>query len=146
MIRRATADDIPSLLVLGEQFADFAPFGIEYSPEGTAAFITALLDAGLVLVAEQDGVVIGGLLGALAPLWYSPATLAASELAWWVAPEHRGGRSAIQLLKGFESWARECGAKLVVLSDLRVGDDYPAGQLFERLGYRVSERAHTKEI
>ena len=145
-IRKATHDDIPQLLVMGEQFARYAPFDVGFSPEGTAAFLDVIMDTGLVLVAEQDETLVGVIVGALSPIWYSPGSLIASELAWWVDPQHRGSRAALQLVKAFEAWAIDSGAKLITLSDLRIGEDYPAGPLFERLGYRVSERAHTKEI
>ena len=145
-IRKATPDDIPRLMVMGEQFAKYAPFDVEFSPEGAAAFVAGLMEIGLVLVAEQDGEILGGILGALTPMWYSPSNLMASELAWWVAPEHRGGRAALQLLRAFEDWAKASGAKVITMSDLRIGEDYPAGPLFERMGYRVLERAHIKEI
>lgn len=145
-IRKATLDDMPQLLAMGEQFAQYAPFDVEYSPEGTAAFLAALMESGLVMVAEQDDRITGAIVGALAPMWYSPGNLIASELAWWVDSEHRGSRAAIQLIKAFEAWAKDSGARIITMSDLRIGEDYPAGPLFERLGYRVSERAHTKEI
>ena len=144
MIRRATDSDIPALLAMGEQFAPYVGWGT-YSPERSEAMIRALLTSGAVFVSETDGRIDGAILGTMTPIWYAQED-AAAELALWVVPDSRGGRVARELVAAFEGWAKERGAQFITMSDLRIGDEYPAGALFERLGYRVIERSHTKEV
>lgn len=146
MIRRATIEDMPHLLVMGEQFAAYAPHRVEYSPEGTAASLSSLMDVGVILVNEIDGEIAGALVGMIAPFWYAPSSSIAVELAWWVDPKYRGGGSASRLVKAFEQWGQENGASAISLCDMRHDDEFPAGPLFERMGYRLTERTHIKEL
>lgn len=146
-IRKATLEDMPQLMAMGEQFAQYAPYDVEYSAASTEQFLIGLWNmGGVTLVSEVDGRIAGAICGAISPVWYAPSTRIAGELAWWVDPNHRGGRHAIGLVKAFEQWAKDNGASFVSLCDMRINGDYPAGPLFERMGYHTAERTHTKEI
>lgn len=147
-IRPAQPEDLDALVAMGERFFAFSPFHklTRFDPQAARASIAQVADAGVALVATVDGVVVGGLLGVTTALWFNPAQLVASEVAWWVADEYRGGAAGVRLLHAFEQWAREQGATLVSLSDLVIDGDTPAGSLFEKLGYTLVERSHAKVI
>lgn len=149
-IRPATHDDIDALLAMGEKFFLFSRFAqfANFDRDTARASITALIGAevGVCLVAVIDGEVVGGIVGALAPLWFAPTCLSATEFAWWVSEEHRGGTAGIKLLRAFEQWAKNKGAAMVSMSDLVIEGATPAGRLFEKLGYTVIERSHVKKV
>lgn len=135
---------------MGEKFFVFSHFAqfADFNRDTARASITALIGAevGVCLVAAIDGEVVGGIVGALAPLWFAPTCLSATEFAWWVSEEHRGGTAGIKLLRAFEQWAKNKGAAMVSMSDLVIEGATPAGRLFEKLGYTVIERSHVKKV
>lgn len=149
-IRPATHEDLDALLAMGEQFFTFsrlAQFAV--FDRGTALnSVVALIDAdtGVCLVAVVEGEIVGGIVGVLAPLWFAPSCLSATEFAWWVKEEHRGGTAGVKLLRAFEQWAKDNGAAMVSMSDLVIEGATPAGRLFEKLGYTVVERSHVKKV
>jgi GNAT superfamily N-acetyltransferase len=145
-IREATLSDLPSLLRVGAEFARLHPMQVAFSPCRAEATLRGLIERadGLLLVGEEDGLIRGVLAGIMAPLWFSDASVA-TELALWVQPDRRGGRLVRQLIEAFEGWAARQGAEILALSDLRIGEDFPVGALYSRLGYRVAERSHIKE-
>jgi hypothetical protein len=147
-IRRATADDAEALLVMARKFVAFAP----YHDKATATddelrqIINYLTNNATMFVAEKCGVVIGMLVAVLAPVWYAPSCKVATELAWWVEHEHRGGTAAIRLIQAFENWARNEQAVMVTMSNLEVGDNNRVSSMLARMGYRMTEQSHTKGI
>ena len=115
MIRPANADDIPRLVDLGAvmhcespRFRDFA-----YQPARVASMLEWLMGSpqGLVLVADQqfEGV-IGGLM-AMAMPHYACELVQASDLAFFVHPDYRGGTAALRLVDGYRAWAHSIGAE-----------------------------------
>lgn len=147
MIRQATPDDIPALVRIGKHFADYSPFGVEYSPDGTSAFLHSIITQyGVVFVSEYAGEIVGLIVGMLAPIWYSPRNIMATEVAWWVVPEHRGGSHAVKLAKEFEKWGITMGASHICFSDLCIKGEYPAGSMLGRMGYTPTERSHVKGV
>lgn len=115
MIRRATEADFARLVDLGAvmhsespRFRDFT-----YQPARVLDMLAWLCDSpqGLVLVAEQplEGL-IGGLM-AMAMPHYACDLVQASDLAFFVHPEFRGGSAALRLVRGYLAWAREIGAE-----------------------------------
>lgn len=145
MIRRAVEEDIPILLAMGQQFSAYTAVTAPYSPNHTDALLRHLLEHGAVFVSENErGVLDGGIIGMMAPIWYVEA-FAAAELALWVMPDKRGAGIARELIATFEAWGKEQGATHYSMSDLCIGGAYPAGKLFESLGYRPFERSQIKE-
>lgn len=147
-VRHATPDDLDSIVAMGAEFFAFSAFSpfVQFDPDSTRRSLEALIQHGIVLVAEVDGVVVGGLAGTLTTLWFNQGAKVAAELGWWVSPAHRGGSAGIKLLRRFEQWAQEQGAMLISMSDLVVDGEAPAGRLFDKLGYTVVERSHAKKV
>jgi hypothetical protein len=148
MIRPATIADIDPIVEMARPFLDYSMFAdhTQINDDDLIQALCNLLDNGIILVAEKDSKIIGALCGMMSQFWFSPKTKVAIELGWWIQEEHRSGMSAVRLLNAFEDWAKNMGASVVSLSDLRVADDYPAGKLFNKLGYSVVERAHLKGV
>ena len=148
MIRQATVKDVDTLIVVAKPFLRYSMYAqyTEIDNNELAFSLCNMIDNGVIFVAEYDGQIVGGLVGAINNFWFNRNTKMASELGWWVNEEHRGKTAGIRLLQAFEHWAKEKGADVISLSDLRVNDEYPAGGLYEKLGYQVTERAHVKGL
>ena len=145
MVRHANESDIPALVAMGRPFAEYSAIPAEYSPRHTESMLRLLMQTGAVLVEEEAGAIRGSLWGLMAPLWFTASRVAA-EMALWVVPEHRGQGVAAILINAFEQWGKENGASYVSMTDLSIGGSYPAGEMFDRLGYVVTERARIKEV
>ena len=148
IVRRATVADIDALIEMGKSFLSYSKYGqaVPFDHDQMAKGLCGVIDHGVIFVAEKHGEIIGGLVGARSQMWFAPDTLIASELAWWVKPEHRGSKLSIRLLHEFERWGKANGAKLIAMSDLVIDGDNPAGRLIEKLGYALVERAHVKGV
>lgn len=144
-IRPATDADVPALLALGQRFLAWSPYAGMFGEDAMAKAIAEAVATGFSRVAVVDGVAVGALLGALKPAWLDPSFVVACELAWWVEPEHRGGTAAVRMLHEFKAWAKDQGARGVVMAEL-VQPDSPAFDLFQRLGFRMAERFHYCEV
>ena len=140
-VRRAVGADFPTMVTMGQDMRDESPrfSRLGYSPDRCLELLAGLSVSpqGLVLVAEQDGVIVGMLLG-LASRHFFSDDITASELVVYVAPEARGGSAAVKLIRQFEAWAVEQGAADIVLGvSTEVHADRTA-QFYERLGYAPS--------
>lgn len=135
-LRLATPDDLPALCVMGRLMHNESGFaGLDYDIDRVKETVADLMDKSqLVLVAEAtNGELVGGMLGRCAPTWFGN-DLIATELALFVAPEHRGGLLAARMVMTFVRWARMAGAR-----QIRPGVNsgcMTAVRLYERLGFR----------
>ena len=145
MVRHANESDVPALVARGRPFAEYSAIPAEYSPEHTESILRLLMQTGVVLVEEESGAIRGSLWGLMVLLWFIASRVAA-EMALWVIPEHRGQGVAASLISAFEQWGKENGASYVSMTDLSISESYPAGEMFDRLGYVVTERARIKEV
>jgi hypothetical protein len=141
VIRTATAGDLPAILnqLPGLQ----AELGLELPFHETAARQTleAINDSerGMILVLDLRGVQ-GFLLGIAQPYAFAHI-LAAEEIAWWIAPRHRGPWAGA-MLDRFEAWAAGLGARLIGLS--HTGKS--ASAMYRRRGYACAETKYFREI
>lgn len=148
VVRPATDRDLGAIALMGARFLAASPYAdfVQTEHADLVDRLRKLLaDNGVAFVAEVDGEVRGAIVGRLSSLWFA-ASCVAIELGWWVDQDLRGGTVGVRLLWAFEDWARSQGATAVALSDLVSQGETPSGLLFERLGYRMVERAHVKEI
>ena len=81
----------------------------------------------------------GFIAGVLAPLPIDPQWTVAVELAWW-SEDGKG----LSLLRKFERWARESGAREIRMTTL--ADMPKASEIMKRLGYHSAEISWTKVI
>lgn len=148
MIRVATIEDIDELSSMSGRFIAYAPHAkaLDVCEADWRAAIAMVIEHGRVFVAQIDGVIVGMLMAVCTPSWFAPKTLVATELAWWMDPEHRGGMSAIRLVKAFEQWAKQSGASVASMCELVIEGQPPVGEMIERMGYAPSERTYMKEI
>ena len=154
-VRRATRADLPTLGRLGallvQQHHDFdgrrflAPG--PRTPDHYAGFLGSQLDEPdvLVLVAEQEGRVIGYTFAAMEGYDYKslrgPAGLLHDLL---VDPDHRGRGIGRRLLDETLSVLRAKGARQIVLSTAERNES--AQRLFTRVGFRPTMIEMTREL
>lgn len=147
VIRDATSEDIPRLVAMGERFLTETVYrdrGVGVNAAAMTRTVLLLLNSptGAVFVAEDAGALVA-MIGLL--LFENPITgeLTASELFWWVEPEHRGrGGYGVRLLKRGEQWARTTGAHKIHM----IAPTQAVGELYRRLGYDYLETAYQKAI
>lgn len=148
VVRIATVKDIDALIDIGGSFLNYSAYGsmINVSKDDVARGLCSILDTGVIFVSEKNGEITGGIAGVMGSIWFASQIKVATELGWWVNEKNRGEIASIKLLRAFENWAKENGASHIVMSDLVIRDDTPAGHLFEKLGYVLTERAHIKGV
>ena len=57
---------------------------VEFDREHARSSLAALMERGVLLVAESAGCLAGAIVGLMAPLWFNPTVSVAAELGWWV--------------------------------------------------------------
>lgn len=111
MIRPATNDDIPEIVELGRvMHAESQYSTVPYSGDKVASSVAEFIDCGVVFVAENDGLIIGGIACGIAEHWFSEEKYA-FEHALFIHPDFRKGATAVRLISAFFEWANLLGAK-----------------------------------
>lgn len=139
MIREATHEDIPRMLQLGEAMhAESRYAAHRWAAEKVAVLLRVLIDSddGLALVAEKDGVAVGGILASAFDHWCTDARQS-SDFALFVLPEHRGGLIGPRLLRRYVKWALGRGVAPDLLGcGITTGVDLAAStRLYELSGF-----------
>jgi N-acetylglutamate synthase-like GNAT family acetyltransferase len=137
MIRRATADDVPALVAMGARFLAEGPYAATRptSADALEAFVAHMVSHAYV-VRSDHGMLAGHAFAH--PITGEPT---ASEVAWWVEPEARGGLAALRLLTHFEAWAADHGVRAV---QMIAPAGTRLGRLYARYGYRELETTWEK--
>jgi N-acetylglutamate synthase-like GNAT family acetyltransferase len=119
MIRAATQADVPAIVRMATTFLTSELYRrfITPDPENLRRFASSLIEqdnAEIFVVDDRtDGVV--GMLAIVAMVHPMSGQRFASEVAWWINEDKRGGREAIRLLRSAEAWARAQGAESLVM-------------------------------
>ena len=71
--------------------------------------------------------------------------LMASDLTFYIDKEHRGGTLGVRLMRQFEAWAKCMGARVISLGISTEIDAKRTGELYLRMGYRVTGEMFVKE-
>lgn len=138
-MRIATMEDYSIVLNMAKKFVNSIDYG-KYSNEAKMEAIVRdfLTSDGKVCILYAD---IGMIAGLVNPFVFGD-DLVATEIAWWIEPEHRGNHVGVDLLNAFEGWAKDVGCSLVTMISL----DDRLGAYYERTGYKLYERAYMKDI
>lgn len=147
-IRRATADDLPTLLAMASAMHAESPRyrDIEFAEDKLRELIQQLHDypvSCILLVAESAGGIVGMLWGYLVEYFFSRELMATDQLLY-VSPEHRRGRTARRLVKAFEQWGAERGARNIQLGVSSGINNDGCAHFYERMGYHVTGISSSK--
>ena len=138
-MRHATRDDIPKLLEMGKEFVSvIGEISDDESIENTL----------IMLMDSPDGILLidkGAMAGAfIYPHFFNVQTMIAQELFWWVNELQRGTGVAMKLMHGLEDWARDKGAKTLIMTAMSgLGD---VGKIYESKGYTPRENTYFKDL
>lgn len=137
IVRRANLFDIPAFIALGRRiYADSAYSFLDFDQIKAENLLRHYLNAPAthcVFVAEDDGLLIGGLCGYVTEYFFSREKFA-SDQTFFVAPEWRGF-IALKLVAAFCDWAEVHGARQVNLGISSGLQTERSGALLERMGF-----------
>lgn len=151
-IRRANLSDVPKLVVLGLETLGSTPYEDHTRPdtnrirENFEKYIIMDVTEGMVLVAVNNGEVVGGIAGAVfQPLWTNSRGVL--ELFMFVDPEHRGTRLGKDLMDAYEYWAEHV-ARADFIQYPYFPDVHPEGikKLYNRRGFTELEQTFYKKL
>ena len=146
MIRPATTDDLPRLMELANLMHAESRFqAIALVPAKLEATLRLCMDHGCALVAERDGVIVGGFIGVAVEYFFSRERMA-SDLALFVEPNKRGGFIAAGLIRAFKAWAARQGVKHIEIGVSTGVHPEQTGALFEKLGLKRQGALYTGEL
>ncbi|GKV93527.1 GNAT family N-acetyltransferase [Pectobacterium aroidearum] len=136
MIRQATKEDIPALVLLGMRMHQESSYrNLSFDVEKCAGLADQLIasEYGAVLVAEKDGEIIGWMAGGIAPFWFSHDRMA-FEYGVFIDADQRGGSAGYRLVKEFVRWAKERGVVEIRMGITTGVHEDRTGDLYQRLG------------
>jgi len=145
-IRPATRDDGTRVIEMALRFLEETPYGVTLSgatPSSLAAVFEAVLELGVIFVAESCCGRLDGFLAIAALRHPLTGRLYADEIAWWVEPEARRGTVGARLLAEAEAWAR---ARQLGLVKMAAPAGSHVGRFYERMGYQAVETAYQKTL
>jgi hypothetical protein len=144
LIREATDKDAPRIVALGMDFLALGPYKgqLEENPIQALKCATDFLALPnmKILVAEESNAVCGVFAMLVYPHPFS-GQLTATELIWYVEPEHRG-RASMELLWAAERMAYDMGAVWMQLT----APSPETSKVYERLKYAPIETSHQARL
>ncbi|MDY7579365.1 hypothetical protein RGU70_13685 [Herbaspirillum sp. RTI4] len=96
-------------------------------------------------LAVRKGEVMGGFYGHYSRAFFCDELLA-HDMGWWVLRDKRGTAAAVVLLAAFEVWAKERGAKKVMVGQSTAIDIGRTTKLYRHCGFRVIGFNTVKDI
>jgi hypothetical protein len=150
MIRCAVDQDIPRLVVMGQDFYQMTALheiGVPYDADSMKLTFENLMgsaDAAL-FVAEVCGVVVG-VVGAVAvPLFTNHSVKSANEFFWYIDPAYRGTRTSLRLYRALEQWAEQKGVAVFCMGALK---DSPKSvrEFYSKTGLVEAETNYMKRL
>lgn len=117
---------------------------IRDTPEQSAKLALQVIEnaQGKILLYENDGGRVVGLLGFIIFPHYFTQEMTANEIMWYVEPEERRGGGALQLLWEAERQAKAMGATHMGFS----APNANVAKIYERFGYKQLEVSFVKEL
>jgi GNAT superfamily N-acetyltransferase len=101
--------------------------------------------AGVVLVAEDEGRIVGIAGGIFFPLYFNHAHKSGQVLFLYVEPGRRDGLGG-KLLAALENAAREAGCQSWIMIALDQVAPEATGRLYRRRGYRAAEHSWIRSL
>lgn len=105
------------------------------------------LNIGAIWIAlDKDNTTIIGAIGAMIypDLWNND--LVAMETFWFIHPDKRAGLTALKLLHEYEAWAKDRGAKRIIMSNVCSPNMQVLRKIYEAKGYRPVDVSYFKEL
>jgi hypothetical protein len=144
-LKLATQEDVPVVVEMALRYAKASPFGRFPVDEAKINQIVQDLmrdrNKGIIVLYIVNDKPEGMIAGMLTEMLFNHDAIA-TELVWWVNPEHRT-RKSLKLKEAYEYWAKRVGAKFIQMAEM---NDDKIRRFYERTGYDLTERAYLKVI
>ena len=143
IIRLATTADLDRLVEMGQHFQRQTVYHtrVVEDVDHIRRLATSLIERGIVLVADREGVLVGMWAGIVFDHVIANVRMA-TEVIWWVEPEARGAGVAQRLLAEAEGWGLAQGATRMQLGSWNDRLD----RFYVGLGYAPAERIFNKDL
>lgn len=146
----AQAKHKSDILRMMKDFKTASPYAHVHSdPEKMSQLVDNMTNASrkeaVVIVYEHKGKAVGLIAGQIGEMLFNRDTVA-SELMWWVDPEHRNSGAAVRLLSAFEEWARRNGCSMIQMVMVETEQADGVKRLYTKKNYRTTEQAYIKEL
>jgi len=145
LIKDASQSDVPQIVELARKFHAVSGYeNIEFDEETVENLLSASIEQGLCPIGVVDDKIVGFLAGLSYPAILNANVMVGTEIAWWVEPEFRGKKIAIQLLLRAEENARAKGLYCWSMMCLEKLNADGLENIYERLGYEKAERTYLR--
>jgi GNAT superfamily N-acetyltransferase len=143
---KLTFEDAQKVVEMGETFMKEGRFkDHEYNPEGVMNILAGTLKFPSKFFIALDEDYRGLILMGMSQHYFSTYKWA-TDFAFFVVPEHRGGLLGRRLLKEAEKWAKENGAsEMTILHNTGIETDN-SPRFFNGAGYETKGHIFTKEL
>jgi len=149
-IREARFEDIPGALPLAEEFflSTVISKYIPFKATSTAVTLKRMIegDGAVIFIAEKGDRVIGGIGGVLSLSPWNFDVVVSQEMFWFITAEHRGGTTALRLLRAYQQWAKEKGAEVDALAVMKSLNYEGVTKAYQHLGYECLEEHHMRRV
>lgn len=144
-VRQAVPVDLPRLIEMGRNFFLASKYSdvTTFSETWFAASMKKVMEEGVLVVATKGREVVGMAAALVYPFYFS-GEMTAQEMFWWVEPEHRG--VGMELLEALIDGVKDRGAKSLSMIALDALDVEKVSGIYEKEGFRPSERSFIKRI
>lgn len=144
-VRRAEKRDIPWIAAELQNFSQFFQTKKQLFGDETYAhsFLEKLIEDHVFFVSAKGEQLTGLISGFIAPHIFNPKIKVLTEAFWWIAKEHRKGRSAYLLFSEFVKFGRE-HADWITFS--LVEDSPIQGEALINRGFKLQEKSFLMEI
>jgi len=145
MVRSGTELDFESIIDMADSFWKNTIYDEEFCRDTVWEMLKLCLDQQLLSVIEdQTGKLVGFACALKGGLLGNSSISSGTELAWWVEPDHRGGRNGISLLKHLEDLATKAGIKYWNMAFMCSSMPDIIEEIYKKMGYIRSEVIYTK--
>lgn len=148
MIRKMNKNDSYDVVNLAQSMHDESGFAkLTFSPEKCYnLFHLWLLSENFFMICDEKNEEIrGAFLACLVPYPYGTDSIS-QDIMFYVKPKHRGKSIAYRLVKAYEKWAKESGAKRICLAHSCEINDNKLDKMFKRLGFEYYSSSFKKGI
>ena len=142
-IRKANKFDFPEVYQMLLRAKQFWPISLR-DEEPNEEHIRNLFNqmvygAGVILVAEKEGQLIGLVMGMIVPMTWFPNHRVLHELTYWVDEEHRGSTAGYRLLAQYVKEGKELIEEGRVTASLLGKMDNSPNLKYDKFGYQKVE-------
>jgi N-acetylglutamate synthase and related acetyltransferases len=133
---------------MGEGFWKATSYGphVPYSGDAVRHYSRMAMDIGVLLVAEEDGRVIGSAAALMGPLLGNLAFVTASELFLFVDPQVRQRGLGTALVAELEATCKARGASVMGMMLIESINPEAVASMYSRMGYTPAERTFFKML